>query len=624
MIESPKHSRRLTASMALMAALLTSGAMLPGQAQADEAIPVTRGDQIQLVVDVADSLSDAEAKAIGRLAGLNLELNSVHADDANLYIGWIAANRVERALKVLRDVDGVEAAEVNNQLSLIRPPGAANDGAVTVSDAEPAGFPNDPLYQYQWHFDQINMKQAWATAAGKDVVVAVIDTGVAFADSNDGRFKMAPDLKGNDFASGYDFVSDDDKPYDEHGHGTHVAGTIAQTTNNAYGVAGVAYKSRIMPLRVLNAQGYGSVGDIADSIRFAADNGAKVINMSLGGPLPSFVMAAAVRYAHSKGVTIVAAAGNSGRRMKSYPAAYKHVIAVAATQYDRKTTFYSQWGSFVDIAAPGGNTREDQNGDGRPDGVLQQTIKTGDPTSHDFSLFMGTSMAAPHVAGVAALVIGLGTNHPDQVEAILTQTANDEGKDGSSEWRERFGAGLLDAQAAVNHTAGCTGVGRFGSALLLGLILLLGVRRRDPLGKTEEISRLPLAVGLVAASSGLFFLPMLLGGLVPESAEFALSALSAPLAQLDSAIFGPGLHQNALLASALIPFGVLTVGLGNVHLRSLGTGLAIGFGAFLLGEAFLQTSDVQLIPGVGTLDQAWLLVNGLICVGLAALSLKRS
>ncbi|MEO1268618.1 MAG: S8 family serine peptidase, partial [Myxococcota bacterium] len=605
MLESPQiFSRpRRTATLALMmAALVGSSAQVSAQAcphTADDATVVTRGNQLQLVIDADDSLSDADVKAIGQQVGLKLQLNSIHADDANLYIGWIDADRADRAIQALRAIRGIEAAEVNTQLKLIDPLAAVAESNTTLpSDASPAKFPNDPLYQFQWHFDQINMEAAWKVTAGKDVVVAVIDTGVAYADSRDGRFKLAPDLKGNDFATGYDFVSDDEQPYDEHGHGTHVAGTIAQTTHNGYGVAGVAYKARIMPLRVLNAQGYGSVGDIADSIRFAADNGAKVINMSLGGPLPSFVMAAAVRYAHSKGVTIVAAAGNSGRRMKSYPAAYKHVIAVAATQYDRKTTFYSQWGSFVDIAAPGGNTREDQNGDGRPDGVLQQTIKTGDPTTHDFSLFMGTSMASPHVAGVAAMVIGLGTNHPDQVEAILKQTANDEGKDDSREWRERFGAGIVDAEAAVNHTAGCTGMGRLGSAFLLALILVLGVRRRDPLGQTEAISKAPFAIGLILASSGLFILPLLIGGLVPDCAAFAVDALGAPLAQIDSALFGPGLHQNALLASCLIPFGVIAVGLGNTHLRSLGTGLAIGFAAFLLGEAIVQTSDVQFIPGI--------------------------
>src|SRR5204863_1518261 len=134
-------------------------------------------------------------------------------------------------------------------------------------------------------------------------------------------------------------------------------------------------------------------------IRWAADHGAKVINMSLGGPFPVGAIRTAVKYAHDKGVVVVAAAGNDGRGRVGYPARYPEVVAVAATQFDESTTFYSNWGKDIDIAAPGGNTRVDQNGDGQPDGVLQNTVHPNDIRRTGYLMFNGTSMASPHVAG---------------------------------------------------------------------------------------------------------------------------------------------------------------------------------------------------------------------------------
>ena len=259
-------------------------------------------------------------------------------------------------------------------------------------------FPNDACYKYQWHLRQLGMPDAWKRGNGKGVVVAVIDTGVS---------KVA-DLADTKFVAGYNFLSNNDNAADDHGHGTHVAGTIAQSTNNKLGVAGVAYGASIMPLKVLSARGSGSVAGITQAIRWAADHGASVINMSLGGPMKMGSMASAVKYARDKGVVVVAAAGNDGRGKVGYPAGYPGVVAVAATQFDETTTFYSNWGKEIDVAAPGGNTRVDQNGDGKPDGVLQHTIVPGNTSQTDYLWFMGTSMASPHTAGVAALIMGAG------------------------------------------------------------------------------------------------------------------------------------------------------------------------------------------------------------------------
>ncbi len=565
---------------------------------------VMADDHVELVIDAEDALSDAEVKAIGRSVGMDFKLNSTHADDENLYVGWVHVDRAEAAMDAIAATDGIEFVEPNMTMQAF-------------------GAPNDPLYQYQWHFEQIDVEKTWGKTTGSGVVVAVIDTGVAYKDKKDEGFTQTPDLKGTKFVEGYDFVSKDKEPLDEHGHGTHVAGTIAQTTNNGYGIAGVAYNAKIMPLRVLNKSGFGSVADIADSIRFAADNGAHVINMSLGGPLPSLVMRSAVKHAHEKGTTIIAAAGNSGRRMKSYPAAYNHVVAVAATQYDKKTTFYSQWGPFVDIAAPGGNTRVDQNRDGRPDGVMQQTLKRGSTSEHEFALYMGTSMASPHAAAVAAMIISNGVTNPDKVEEILKSTANDSGRERIDKYAERYGAGIINADAATGQATWTPGVTRIAVALLVLLLLLMAVSRQDALGKTDlKKNPAALALGIILASSGFFFLKGLCGSMV--GCEMTLDLISRPLAMLDLTILGPGHHQNALLASALLPFGAMAVGLNAKHLKTLCTGLAIGFAGFLLAEAYMMTSDVQWIPGsAGILDRVWLAANGIASATLAYLSMKR-
>ena len=327
-------------------------------------------------------------------------------------------------------------------------------------------FPNDACYKYQWHMRQIGMPAAWKQGNGKGAVVAVIDTGVA----------KVGDLADTKFVAGYNFVANNANAADDHGHGTHVAGTIAESTNNKLGVAGVAYGATIMPLKVLSAQGSGSMGGISQSIRWAADHGANVINMSLGGGRSMAPMAKAIKYAHDKGVVVVAAAGNDGHGRVSYPARYPGVIAVAATQQDEATTFYSNWGPEVDLAAPGGNTRGNAQG-----GVLQHTIVPGDIKRTDYLWFMGTSMASPHVAGVAALVVGAGVTKPAAVEEILLSTARKPaGRNVAADARvdDHYGAGIVDAAAALHKARDARGGEELGLGLAAGLLGLVLTRRR--------------------------------------------------------------------------------------------------------------------------------------------------
>ncbi|OYT63439.1 alkaline serine protease [Methanosarcinales archaeon ex4572_44] len=334
--------------------------------------------------------------------------------------------------------------------------------------------PDDPYYSYQWHlhgFDQggINMEPAWEISTGSSAVVAVIDTGVAYEDYD--IYCQASDLAGTTFVQGYDYVNSDSHPNDDHRHGTHVAGTIAQTTNNLEGVAGVAFDCSIMPVKVLNATGYGTTAMIANAIYYATDNGADIISMSLGAPASS-TMEDAVMYAYNHGVTVIAAAGNEYLKGNApcYPAAYDdYVIAVGATRYDKTRSYYSNTGSYLDLVAPGGDTTVDQNSDGYDDGVLQQTF-SGDPCTFDYWFLQGTSMATPHVSGVAALLIADGVTGPDNIRNALESTAHDLGDPG---WDEEYGWGLVDAEAALEGASACGDVNCDGAVNMGDVILLL-------------------------------------------------------------------------------------------------------------------------------------------------------
>jgi serine protease len=324
----------------------------------------------------------------------------------------------------------------------------------------------------QWNFigdASINAPEAWDLAAGRGApggrgaVVAVLDTGVAY--ETRGRFKRAPDLRRNTFVRGYDFVDGDKHPNDEFGHGTHVAGTIAQHVNNGVGVTGIAYNAKIMPVRVLDENGEGAAFEISRGIRYAAKHGADIVNLSLefdpsitARQVPDII--SAIRFAHRKGAVVIAAAGNEADASVAYPARAKYAISVGATTEHLCQADYSNSGRGLDVVAPGGgndspnadNARDQQNC--RPDltgrEIYQQTF-TSNPRR--FGLpngYQGTSMAASHVSGIAALVIGsrrLGRNpSPNRVASHLRQTARDLGPDG---YDSRYGHGLVDAAAAL-------------------------------------------------------------------------------------------------------------------------------------------------------------------------------
>ncbi len=333
--------------------------------------------------------------------------------------------------------------------------------------------PNDPYFNLQWHFDQnhIRMPEAWDVEQGGDqsVKVGVLDTGIAYettpipsyeqseVSSNDGNYHIAPDLTGTHFSGGYDAIHQDNHPNDQHGHGTHVSGTIAQTTNNNYGVAGIAFNVTLVPIQVLNYYGSGTTAQVIDGLGYAVNYGVNLLNMSFGSPDSSHAEHLAIIDAYNAGIILIGATGNDGANSILYPAAFPEVIAVGATDYDDDLAPYSNYGSQIDLVAPGGNTSEDSNGDGYSDGVLQQTYShtstgQGDPTVVDSFLFwfwQGTSMATPHVTGVAALLYSQGITNFQGIKNALINTAVDLGNPGYDIY---FGHGRLDAYAALTYT----------------------------------------------------------------------------------------------------------------------------------------------------------------------------
>jgi serine protease len=342
-------------------------------------------------------------------------------------------------------------------------------GVFIPNDPGLGGAPTD-WEQLQWNFVGpfgVNAPEAWSNVAadgapgGRGVIVAVLDTGVAYA--NRGRFRRSPDFSHYEFVKGYDFIAHDPYPDDHNGHGTFVASTIAESTNNHFGLTGLAYGARLMAVRVLNSQGEGDASTIAEGVRFAVNHHAQVINLSL--EFASEVTAAdipelleALRYARRRGVVVVAAAGNEGHTTIAYPARAPDVIAVGATTEHGCLANYSNDGTGLTLVAPGGGADADLPGDPNchpeePSGrdVFQMTFTGPSPRRFGFpSGYEGTSMASPHVAATAALIIASGVlgRHPSpaQIVARLRATARPLG--GPSDSR-LYGAGLVNAAAAT-------------------------------------------------------------------------------------------------------------------------------------------------------------------------------
>jgi serine protease len=412
----------------------------------------------ELLVKYSDDTTRASREQARRSAGAS-------------FAGMVSDSSQLVKLKGNQDPLAVAAElEADPRVEYARPNYVARTSLFTPNDPGRGGLSG--WTQVQWNFLEpfgARVQGAWDNAiaagapGGKGVIVAVLDTGVAYRTSTDGRYRKAPDLKRKRFVRGHDFVRGNSLPYDRNGHGTFITGTVAQATNNGIGVTGIAYGARIMPVRVLDFEGKGDVATIASGIRFAVRRGAKIINMSFefdigltASQIPDVI--SAIRQAHRRGSLLVGAAGNAEDTRVAYPALARNVVAVGATTEHGCLAEYSNTGQGLDIVAPGGgpdaalpgepNCRpfEDSGRD-----IFQHTF-TG-LNYHRFGLpfgYEGTSMAVPHVSGTAALVIAsgvLGPNpSPAAIEQRLEATARDMGKPG---YDTTYGYGLLDATAAT-------------------------------------------------------------------------------------------------------------------------------------------------------------------------------
>lgn len=515
-----------------------------------------------LVVDLVDNCTTHDIDDINKLTGGSFRYVHETTRDECLLIGSVESQY--DAWLALRDNPLVEVAEPELTYHM---------------DA----YPNDPLYKYQWNMRMIGVPSAWRnTPQGQGITVAVVDTGVA---------GWVEDLQGTRILPGKSFVTDEPTSEDFNGHGTHVAGTIAQTTNNSLGVIGIAPKASILPVKVLNAGGFGSSASVAAGILWAVENGADVINLSLGGGY-SEVIHNAVRKAKQSGAIVVAARGNTGNTVPHYPGAHEEVIGVSAIGPDAQLAPYSSYGQGTDIAAPGGNKDFERGG------ILQNTVdgKGGQL----YAQFQGTSMAAPHVAGAAAVLLSTGMD-PGAVEKTLLTTA-----DGDI-WTEEFGWGKLNLARAVSVASTRYPLARGGIALVLSLLILT-------LGRTRLGFKFWAALLSVLTASGLFFLHWL-----PLPDFTLVRMLSVSVIQWPTFFVDQARANQFLWLSALPSLGATLLCGPHRSARPAITGLALGTAAYFLHAAVTGCTQLFLLWfELGSVPTAiWYAVNTIVALLLA-------
>ena len=531
----------------------------------------------EYVIDARDDLDDSDILSIADGLGIALRPSDLEKD-TRIELATIGGDRARQILAELSKDGRIEHVE---PLARVRAFYTAND----------------PLLKEQWHMERIGAPRAWDFATGRGVTVAVVDTGIAC--ETHGPFNKGTDLNQTECVGGWSFVSNNEHANDDQGHGSHVAGTIAQSTNNGLGATGVAFHASLMPVKVLNEEGWGTTADVADGIRWAADHGAHVINLSLGGPRNSKILEDAVKHALAQGSVVVAAAGNSGGSV-GFPGATEGVIGVSASDPDDKLAKFSSRGNGVDIAAPGVN-------------VTQQTIcKKGREKCEIFPAYNGTSMASPHVAGAAALMVSLGVTEPSAVEGALKASARV--VDTSENGKKLFGAGILQAAHAAQRVTLVHALVRL--ALVIALSAFVGMWALRKNVRATSVTSSGYLLGALAAGPGLlFFVPWIF-----PRVYLPVDILARPIADLDLLV-GASLHRFLPLANVLVPFVLTMLAFGSRILRPVVAGIGVGTAAYLLSIAALGE---HASPFGRLLLIVWCVANAAGCAWLARENLAES
>ena len=557
------------------ASVITSGVMCGAEEEEDTQVhyPDVIASNIagDIVVDFVDGTSEMEISKVEKMIGVDLKWSSVYSQDEALTVGF-APNMADTIAK-LSTLDIVEVAE---------------PVVVYALESWPDSPPNDPLYSKQWHLEAMGAPYAWKVGAtGKGVIVAVIDTGVSHVEDLD----TARVLAGASFVPGEDQI-------DGNGHGTHVAGTIAQSTNNSVGTAGVAPEATILPVKVLADAGFGNSDWIASGIDYAVDEGAQVINLSLGGSY-SAVIHNAVKKARAAGVIVVAACGNSAVAQCGYPGGLEETIGVSATGPDGKLSYYSSYGKGVTIAAPGGNKKIEGGG------VWQNTVLDGTEGYYDFQ---GTSMATPHVAGALVSIISSGKTTA-QAEKLMLSTARD-GAD-----KTKFGVGHLDLEAALQGNVpapgGCQKAHSVHSLTEVNNLVLTFASICFTL-LIAFTARAPARFTAIAAASASFFASgMWYLEYLPlpswEPLLYVVSLLSVSPIVWPDLLFDGQWASFPLWLSALFP---LTMGyVFGIHktCRPYITGMLVGYATYFVWGLSSESVHIWWVPSL--LNALWLSLN---------------
>lgn len=357
-----------------------------------------------------------------------------HYYDKEVIVNFRGHPDKETIDKIMRDIDGLSKEKLDSMYSF-KSKSLSTEKLIhyfekipNVEYVEPhyiylQNEVNDTYYQsYQWNLPAVGTEDGWKITRGsKNIKIAVVDTGVDLDH---------PDLKGR-LIDGFNALDHNSPPEDDNGHGTHVAGIIASDTNNGEGVAGITWYNPIMPVKVMNSKGHGGSFDVAQGIRWAVDHGANVINLSLGNYQTSSVLQDAIKYAQKKDVVVISAAGNDNTNQTSYPAAYPGVLGVAAVDFDGNRAKFSNYGDYVDVAAPGVD--------------IPSTYVNG-----KYAALSGTSMAAPHVTALAGLIRSINPKLKNkEVLDIITKTTQ---KVGTATPNPYYGNGVIDNINALQTT----------------------------------------------------------------------------------------------------------------------------------------------------------------------------